>query len=138
MVKVQFELTGGAHNSSVVVTATPTLYGWLTEWDSSTVANGTYSLQSIATSSGGQTSTSPAISVTVNNSQATIVATKNANKLEAAASYEALQSNLYVPNINLYQGLPSNLCGSYSCPRPRPTPPPERCSSTELPPASRS
>ena len=113
--KVQFELTGGAHNSSVVVTATPTLYGWLTEWDRSTVANGTYSVQSIATSSGGQTRTSPAISVTVNNSQATIVATKNANIQEADASYDALQSNLYLPNITLYQGLPSNSCGTYSC-----------------------
>jgi len=61
--QVQFELTGGT--GSVVVTATPTFYGWLTEWDSSTVANGTYSLQSIATSSGGQTSTSPEISITV-------------------------------------------------------------------------
>jgi uncharacterized membrane protein YtjA (UPF0391 family) len=113
--KVQFELTGGTHNSSVVVTATPTLYGWLTEWDSSTVANGTYSLQSIATSSGGQTSTSPEISITVNNSQGTIVATKNANILKAYASYDALQSNLYLPNITLYQGLPSNSCDPYSC-----------------------
>jgi len=109
----QFELTGGT--GSVVVTATPTFYGWLTEWDSSTVANGTYSLQSIATSSGGQTSTSPEISITVKNSQETIVATKNANLLKAYASYDALQSNLYLPNTSLYQGLPSNSCDPYSC-----------------------
>ena len=111
--QVQFELRG--RTGSVVVTATPTFYGWLTEWDSSTVANGTYSLQSIATSSGGQTSTSPGIRITVNNSQGTIVATKNANVLKAYASYDALQSNLYQSNISLYQGLPSNSCDPYSC-----------------------
>ena len=49
-------------------TATPSANGWFTEWDSRTVANGTYSLESIATSSGGKTSTSPGISITVNNS----------------------------------------------------------------------
>ena len=113
--QVQFELTRGTHNGSVVVTATPSLYGWLTEWDSSAVANGTYSLESIATSSGGQTSTSPGISITVNNSQGTIVATKNANVLKAYGSYDALQSNLYVSNVSLYQGLPSNSCDPYSC-----------------------
>ena len=113
--QVQFELTGGTHNGSVVVTATPSLYGWLSEWDSSTVANGTYSLESIATSSGGQTTTSPEISITVNNSQGTIVATKNANILKAYASYDALQSNLYRPSISLYQGLPSNPCDPNSC-----------------------
>ena len=111
--QVQFELTG--RTGTVVVTATPTFYGWLTEWDSSTVANGTYSLQSIATSSGGQTDASPGISITVNNSQGTIVATKNANVLKAYASYDALQSNLYLSNISLYQGLPSNSCDPYSC-----------------------
>ncbi len=113
--QVQFELTSGTQNGSVVVTATPTLYGWLTEWDSSTVANGTYSLASIATSSGGQTSTSPRISITVNNSPGTIAATKTDDLLEAYASYSALQANLYLPSNSLYQGLPSNTCDPYSC-----------------------
>lgn len=59
--QVQFGLTGGTQDGSVVATATMTPDGWLTEWDSTTVANGTYSLESVATSSGGQTSTSPGI-----------------------------------------------------------------------------
>jgi phospholipase C len=46
----------------------------LAAWDSTTVANGTYSLESIATNSGGQTSTSPAISITVNNPSGTFKA----------------------------------------------------------------
>lgn len=113
--QVQFELTRGAPYGSVVVTATPTIYGWLAEWDSSTVANGTYSLQSIATTSGGQIGTSPSISITVNNSPQTVVATKNGNILKAYASYDELQANLYVPSQSLYQGLPSNACDPYSC-----------------------
>ena len=110
--QVQFELTG--RTGTVVVTATPTFYGWLTEWDSSTVANGTYSLQSIATSSGGQTSTSPEISITVNTARDDR-RHQECQRAQGHASYDALQSNLYLSNISLYQGLPSNSCDPYSC-----------------------
>ena len=64
--QVQFELTGGTLSDSVIATATPTLYGWVVEWNSTTVAVGTYTLQSVATE-GGSTGTSPGISITVNN-----------------------------------------------------------------------
>jgi hypothetical protein len=33
----------------------------------------------------------------------------------AVASYSALQQNLYIPDVSLYQGLPSNSCDPYSC-----------------------
>jgi hypothetical protein len=69
---VQFVLSGGSLSDQVVGTATPTLYGWIAEWDTTTVPNGTYTLQSIATSTGPlsstTTATSPGITVTVNNS----------------------------------------------------------------------
>jgi hypothetical protein len=65
--QVQYELTGGTLNQAVVATGTPTLYGWLTYWDSTTVPNGTYTLQSVARYAGGITGTSPGISITVNN-----------------------------------------------------------------------
>ena len=65
--QVQFQLTGGALNNAVVATGAPTLYGWLANWSSTSVPNGTYSLQSVATFPGGQTATSSGITITVNN-----------------------------------------------------------------------
>ena len=69
---VQFELSGGSLSDQVVGTATPTPYGWIAEWDTTTVSNGTYTLQSVATAtanfSSTITATSPGITVTVNNS----------------------------------------------------------------------
>jgi hypothetical protein len=50
----------------VIATATPTIYGWLAAWNTTNVPNGTYTLQSVA-SSGGLTGTSPGITVTVVN-----------------------------------------------------------------------
>ena len=46
--KVQYEITGGTLSNSVIATATPTYYGWLAGWNTTTVANGTYALQSVA------------------------------------------------------------------------------------------
>ena len=69
---VQFELSGGSLSDQVVATATPTLYGWIAGWDTTTVPNGTYTLQSVATATADAsstiTATSPGITVTVNNS----------------------------------------------------------------------
>jgi len=64
--EVQYELTGGSLTDSVIAKATSTLYGWLASWDTTSVPNGTYTLQSVA-SFGGLTGTSPPISITVNN-----------------------------------------------------------------------
>lgn len=63
---VQYELTGGTLHGDVIATASPTLYGWLAAWDTTTVPNGTYTLQSAATS-GGLLGTSPGVTITVNN-----------------------------------------------------------------------
>ena len=65
--QVQFSLTGGSLNNAIIATATPTPYGWIASWDSATVPNGTYSLQSEASDGGGNQGVSPAISVTVAN-----------------------------------------------------------------------
>ena len=64
---VSFEVTGGALTDQVVATATPTYYGWLAQWNTTTVPNGTYSLQSVATDSIGETTSSSPITVAVNN-----------------------------------------------------------------------
>ena len=67
--QVRYELSGGPSNLSddVIAMATPTLYGWLAGWNTATVPDGTYSLQSLASYGGGVSGTSSPISVTVNN-----------------------------------------------------------------------
>jgi hypothetical protein len=64
--QVQFELTGGSLTDSVIATATPTYYGWIAKWNSTTVVDGTYTLQSVATE-GTSSATSTGISITVSN-----------------------------------------------------------------------
>ena len=65
--RLTYELSGGSLSGQVIATATPTLYGWLAQWNTTSVPNGTYALQSVAVSSGGVSGTSPAVSVTVAN-----------------------------------------------------------------------
>ena len=64
--QVQYEITGGTLTDSVIATATPTIYGWLAKWNTTTVANGTYALQSVATSN-GVSGTSAPLTISVNN-----------------------------------------------------------------------
>ena len=45
---VTFELSGGDLNDQAIGTATSTVYGWLSQWNTTTVPNGTYTLQSVA------------------------------------------------------------------------------------------
>ena len=65
---VEFRLFGGiyGYNAPVICTATPTIYGWLCNWNTATVPNGTYLLASEAFNSAG-TAFSSGVSVTVNN-----------------------------------------------------------------------
>jgi hypothetical protein len=65
--QVQYELTGGTLTDAVIATATQTLYGWLAGWDSTTVPDGVYTLQSVAAYSGVVSGTSPGITITVSN-----------------------------------------------------------------------
>jgi hypothetical protein len=64
---VQYQITGGSLTSPVVVNATPTIYGWLASWNTTTVDNGTYAIVSVATYSGGVSGTSPPVPFTLNN-----------------------------------------------------------------------
>ena len=74
---VTFEITGGTLSNEVISTATPTLYGWIGEWNTGSFPNGTYAVQSVATDVNGQSATSAAITVTVSN--ATPAATLQGN-----------------------------------------------------------
>jgi hypothetical protein len=64
---VQFVVSGGTLPNQVVGTAVLTLYGWIAEWNTTMVTNGTYTLQSVATEVGGTTATSPSTTITVQN-----------------------------------------------------------------------
>ena len=44
-----------------------------------------------------------------------LTSASSTDEQEAVASYQALQTNLYEPSAQLYQGLPSNSCDPYSC-----------------------
>jgi hypothetical protein len=92
--QVQYEITGGTLTDSVIATGTPTIYGWLALWNTTGVVNGTYTLQSVATSN-GVSGTSAPVTITVNNptpSTEVVIPPKNATVsgtsqvLDAAAS----------------------------------------------------
>jgi hypothetical protein len=65
--KVEFHLTGGSLNNALVATGTATYYGWLVYWDSTTLPDGTYTLQSEAYDGAGNVGFSAPIAVTVAN-----------------------------------------------------------------------
>jgi hypothetical protein len=65
--KVTFQLTGGSLHAAPIATASPTLYGWIATWNSTTVPNGTYKLRSQATDAAGVKGLSPPITVKVAN-----------------------------------------------------------------------
>ena len=65
--QVQFRLTGGSLDNALIATATPTFYGWLAQWNSATVPNGTYTLQSEASDGAGYQGVSTGVTVVVDN-----------------------------------------------------------------------
>ena len=54
-------------HSKLIAGGRPTLYGWIAKWNTTGVANGTYSLQSVAYDAAGASSLSTGIMITVKN-----------------------------------------------------------------------
>ena len=54
-------------SDQVISGSTPTYYGWIGGWNTTSVPNGSYVLQSVASYAGGVTGTSAGIIITVNN-----------------------------------------------------------------------
>ena len=77
--KVQFEITGGTYNKFVIGTATASIYGWIYTWNSGSVPDGTYTVQSVATDTLGNTGTSAGITVVVDNTNPTTTVTLPSN-----------------------------------------------------------
>jgi hypothetical protein len=65
--KTEFFLTDEDHHRKLIAEGIPTLYGWLAKWSTTSVANGTYSLQSIAYDAFGASNLSTGIPITVKN-----------------------------------------------------------------------
>ncbi len=92
---VTFELTGGTLNDQVVAKASPTIYGWVGQWNTTTVPNGTYTLQSVASYGGGVTGVSAPVTLSVNNPPPTttvIIPATGSTQSGAAAVLDAFVS----------------------------------------------
>ena len=104
---VEFVLSGGSYSNHVIGTATPTIYGWLYNWDTTTVPNGAYTLRSEAFNSTGS-AFSPGVNVTVNNPPpptTTVLAPSNGASLSGTgASLDASASNATRVEFLLFGG----------------------------------
>jgi hypothetical protein len=65
--RVEFRITGGGGARSTTVPAQQTEYGWIGVLKTTTVPNGTYSIQSVAVDGGGQVGRSKPVDVSVDN-----------------------------------------------------------------------
>ena len=93
---VNFLLFGGTYGyaAPVVCTATPTVYGWLCNWNTTTVPNGSYALVSEASGPGGSTFSS-AVGITVKNPLPTtsVLVPSNGATLSGSTYLDASASN---------------------------------------------
>ena len=71
--QVIFEVSGGPSNLTdlAIATGTASFYGWLAHWNTEAVPNGTYTIQSVGTYTGGGTVTSAPITFSVDNAPPT-------------------------------------------------------------------
>ncbi len=65
--KLQFRITGGSVRNVVIGTGMPTPYGWSLSWDTTTVADGVYTLQSVLEPTGSPEAASVPTYVVVRN-----------------------------------------------------------------------
>jgi chitinase len=95
---VEFRLLGGiyGYNAPVLCTATPTYYGWLCSWNTTTIPNGSYELLSEAFGAGGSAFSS-GVSITVANNPppttSVIIPSNGATLSGCAATLDASASN---------------------------------------------
>jgi hypothetical protein len=90
--QVQYVLNGNGLSNDVIATAVPTVYGWIGGWNTTSVPNGTYTLQSVASTKGGLSGTSPAITVTVNNLTTSVVLPSAKAVLSGSTNLDATAS----------------------------------------------
>ena len=64
---LEYHLTGGAFQDTRVGVATPARYGWIFNWNTSSIPNGGYTLKSVAFDAAGNIGRSANVSITVRN-----------------------------------------------------------------------
>ncbi len=65
--KVEFYLSGASQRETLIGSGRSTTVGWLAKWNTRTVPNGTYHLQSIANDAAGGSGHSESVTITVKN-----------------------------------------------------------------------
>ncbi len=92
---VQYVISGGTYSKSVIGTATPTYLGYLYIWNTKSVPDGNYNLQSLATDEAGNSTYSAAISISVDNTPPTtaVTAPVNGKTLTGTAALKATASD---------------------------------------------
>lgn len=65
--KVEYYLTGGSEHSALVGTGSLSRFGWIALWNTATVPNGTYRLQSTAFDTNGRKGHGAGITITIKN-----------------------------------------------------------------------
>jgi alpha-tubulin suppressor-like RCC1 family protein len=102
---VRFVLTGGSYDKSVIGTATPTIYGYLLSWNTTSIPGGTYTLQSLATDAVGDTDYSAGITVTVDNTPpaTAVIIPWSGTTLKGTVLLDAWASASYGVNISTVQ-----------------------------------
>jgi hypothetical protein len=65
--KVNFYLTGGPQHDTLIDSGRLTPYGWIAYWNTTSVANGTYTLRSVAYNTDGFSGMSDGVSISVSN-----------------------------------------------------------------------
>jgi hypothetical protein len=105
---VEFRLFGGVYgfNAPVLCTATPTIYGWLCSWTTTTVPNGSYELLSEAFGAGGSAFSS-GVSITVSNPPTTsvLIPSNGAETLSGSTTLDASASNATSVEFRLVGGI---------------------------------
>jgi hypothetical protein len=96
---VLYQLSGEGLTNQVIATGTPTIFGWLATWDSTTVPNGAYTLQSVASYSGGGSGASLAITLHVNNPTPTTTVILPANNVTLPSSNALVLDAIASPGV---------------------------------------
>jgi hypothetical protein len=102
---VQFEISGGSMNHKVVGTGVATLFGFLFDYNTSTLPNGTYTIQSVATDNEGFSTTSAPVTVTTTNppTASVLIPSKGAT-LSGSTYLDASASNASSVQFLLFGG----------------------------------
>ncbi len=108
---VEFLLFGGIYGyaAPVICTATPTLYGWLCAWNTTTVPDGYYVLVSAASGPGGSATSSSGVGITVDNhpppTTSVLIPSNGATLSGTAVTLDALASNATSVEFLLFGGI---------------------------------